>query len=197
MIEEAKRATKHRPVEGFLKGQGSLHSKLMLIGEAPGRTEIETGQPFTGQSGRELDRWLKEIELKREDIYITSVFRSRPYNKKGNNRPPTKAEVYAHSQLLDVEIEHLNPPLIVLMGNTALHRLLDSRLKISEFRGQLIESHVKVKDSERPLNYKKSEKIYQIFPTYHPSAVLYRRSLEDTIKADYLEIGRLVDRQLI
>ena len=51
LIQEASLRMNDRPVEGFVAGQGPLHPKLMLVGEAPGKTEIDTHIPFSGQAG--------------------------------------------------------------------------------------------------------------------------------------------------
>ena len=58
-------------LEGFVPGQGPLHPKLMIVGEAPGRTEIENFIPFSGQAGKELMASLALVGLTREEVYIT------------------------------------------------------------------------------------------------------------------------------
>ena len=79
LIQEASLRMNGRPVEGFIAGQGPLHPKLMLVGEAPGKTEIDTHVPFSGQAGKELMQALSSTGLTREEVYITSAVRSRPY----------------------------------------------------------------------------------------------------------------------
>ena len=73
-------------LEGFVPGQGPLHPKLMIVGEAPGRTEIENFIPFSGQAGKELMASLALVGLTREEVYITSAVRSRPYSIKRTNQ---------------------------------------------------------------------------------------------------------------
>lgn len=103
-------ASRSYPLEGFVPGQGPLQPKLMIVGEAPGRTEIENFIPFSGQAGKELMKSLALAGLTREDVYITSAVRSRPYsvkeriNKRSGaheivhpNRTPTKRKsCYTH-----------------------------------------------------------------------------------------------------
>ena len=67
------------PVEGFLYGEGPKKPELMLIGEAPGEFELVDGIPFIGRAGKELMKSLATIGLSREDVYISSAVRSRPY----------------------------------------------------------------------------------------------------------------------
>ena len=66
-------ASRSYPLEGFVPGQGPLHPKLMIVGEAPGRTEIENFIPFSGQAGKELMKSLALAGLTREDVYITTA----------------------------------------------------------------------------------------------------------------------------
>ena len=66
-------------VEGFVWGSGPENPAIMLVGEAPGESEVEIGIPFTGRAGKELMASLESIGLAREDVYITSAVRSRPY----------------------------------------------------------------------------------------------------------------------
>lgn len=79
LVQEATIRMQGRAVEGFVAGQGPLHPKLMLVGEAPGKTEIDNHIPFSGQAGKELMQTLALAGLTREDVYITSAVRSRPY----------------------------------------------------------------------------------------------------------------------
>ena len=65
-------------------GEGNHNAKIMLIGEAPGKNEAETGMPFCGASGRILTELIESIGLKREDVYITNIVKDRP----PDNRDP-------------------------------------------------------------------------------------------------------------
>ena len=74
-------------------GEGPLHPKLMLIGEAPGEQETLMGRPFVGKAGKNLDRFLELAGMRREEIYISNAVKIRPTKtgKTGriSNRPPT------------------------------------------------------------------------------------------------------------
>ena len=59
-------------------GEGSLSAKIFFIGEAPGKTEAETGKPFCGRSGKFLSEMISSIGLERKNVYITSVVKDRP-----------------------------------------------------------------------------------------------------------------------
>lgn len=78
LLAEVKERSRGMKLEGINFGAGPVHPKLMIVGEAPGREEIESLIPFHGASGKELMKSLASIGLKREDVYITSAVRSRP-----------------------------------------------------------------------------------------------------------------------
>lgn len=104
----------------------------MFVGEAPGRQESLTGQPFVGKPGKFLTRLLKSIAIKRENVYITSPIKYYP-----GNRKPKDSEI-AHGRIhLVKQIAIVDPKLIVLLGNVAIKGALgqSSRL-LSELHGQ-------------------------------------------------------------
>jgi len=92
-------------------GEGSLNSEIMLIGEAPGSKEDETGRPFVGRSGRLLNKLLEENGIKRERVYITSVLKC-----KGK---PLKKYIKECLPYLEEQIKIINPKIIVLLGRVA------------------------------------------------------------------------------
>ncbi|WP_245592905.1 uracil-DNA glycosylase family protein [Carnobacterium funditum] len=51
----------------------------MLVGEAPGEVESLNGIPFTGRAGKEWIKFFEFLEMPREKVVITSIFRSRPF----------------------------------------------------------------------------------------------------------------------
>src|ERR1700752_1112418 len=69
-------------------GFGSAEAEMVFIGEAPGKSEDKLGRAFVGAAGKFLDEMLAEINLKREDIYITNIVKYRP----PNNRDPLPQE---------------------------------------------------------------------------------------------------------
>ncbi|MGX7419270.1 uracil-DNA glycosylase [Carnobacterium gallinarum] len=206
LIEEAKANVKDFPVEGFLVGQGSFSPKFMLIGEAPGAVEAnETGIPFSGRAGKELDRFFQLLEVTREEVYLTSPFRSRPYVEKERinrktgrlelrkyNRPPTSQELLAHAFLLDYEINKIQPPFILTMGNIGLQRLIGKKAKIGMLHGRLIESEIQQLSKIDMTKYQWTKEKYQIFPTFHPAAIFYNRKLEVEIQADLQKFKQLL-----
>lgn len=99
----------------------------MLIGQAPGWREIETGLPFAWDAGKRLVGWLEAAGITiadfRERWYVTSVGKCYPGRAPGSSvdKPPSRAEIVAWSPLLAGEIRLLDPRLVVLVGGLA-HR---------------------------------------------------------------------------
>lgn len=194
LAQLGKERMKDFQVEGFVYGTGPKNPKLMLVGEAPGETEIHNGIPFSGRAGKELMAFLADLGLTRNDVFITSAVRSRPYvwkekrNRKGEierkkyNRPPTQKEIVAHAPIIDYEIIHVEAPIIVTLGNTSLKRLLGKDKKVTDVHGQLIQSKVlQMNDNNE---YIWSEKEFLLFPTFHPASVFYNPKLREYIESD-------------
>lgn len=189
-------------VEGFVYGQGPRKPELMLVGEAPGEFELVDGIPFIGRAGKELMASLDSIGLRREDVYITSAVRSRPYRwgmKKARdgtlterkyNRAPNTKEILAHAPLLDAELQDVQPKLIVTLGNIGLQRLLGKSYKVTDVHGQLIEAPVQYLANPDDKTYALSEDIRTIIPTFHPASVFYNPKLRDQVKSDWHRIGQ-------
>ncbi|MEI2666677.1 uracil-DNA glycosylase [Rossellomorea sp. LJF3] len=182
--------------EGFVHGRGPMNPAIMIVGEAPGETEIHNGMPFSGRAGKVLDQFFHYLGLGREDIYFTSTVRSRPYKivqkktvdnemiEKKYNRAPILKEQLAHAPILDYELQHVKPKQLVTLGNIGLQRLLGRKYTISDCHGQLIHSKVRrLKDLDSN-EWTWSEETYSIFPTFHPASIFYNRSLEKDIYKD-------------
>src|SRR5437667_7926857 len=112
---------------------GPVTARVMFIGEAPGRKGADrTRIPFSGdQSGKNFDRYLASINLKREEIFITSAALCNPRTESGANRKPTQAEVGNCSEFLRRTIELVDPRVIVTLGSVALDAL--KRIHYHEF----------------------------------------------------------------
>lgn len=158
-------------------GDGSAEARIVLIGEAPGKTEVEKGKPFVGQAGKNLDEFMEILQLKRDDIYITNVVKFRPYKineKTGrtSNRPPTKEEINLCRPFLKRELEIIEPELLVSLGNVPLKCLTGNEsATIGEYHGKPI-----------TLNFSGSD--MTLFPLYHPASIIYRAELKSVYVED-------------
>ena len=147
-------------------GSGPSTSKLMLIGEGPGKREDELGLPFVGRSGKFLEKMLLSIGLSRHDVYITNVVKCRP----PANRDPLTQEISACDNFLQEQIAIVNPTVIATLGRFSMSIWFPNE-KISQIHGE-------VKKIDGRL----------IIPMYHPAAALRNGSLRKTIQDDFLKI---------
>ena len=196
--------------EGLVMGQGNLHPKFMMIGEAPGETEVHAKRPFSGKAGVELNKSLAILGVSRDDIYLTSTLRSRPYKEvlkhskrtgedylKKDNRPPTKKEMIAQSFLLDYEMLHVDTDLIVTIGSTSLHRVYDFHAQIGQLHGQFLTKQSVQIWSPKQQKFVPSAKKFTIFPTFHPAAVFYNRKLTAAMHDDLLKLRDYLQKEVI
>ena|ERR1700738_1716405 len=104
---------------------GSTDARVMFIGEAPGRKGADrTRIPFSGdQSGKNFERFLASIGLKRSEIFITSAALCNPRSPSGANRRPTALEIRNCSDFLRHSIELVDPRIVVSLGTVALEAL--------------------------------------------------------------------------
>lgn len=100
---------------------GNPHTKLMLIGEAPGYYEEVQQEPFVGRAGEKLNQILRAMGLSRDMVYISNIVKFRPAlpNQRTNNRAPTPEEIEACLPIIMHEIRVIQPKMIVALGGTA------------------------------------------------------------------------------
>ena len=117
-------------------GRGNLQAPIMIVGEAPGQNEDETGLPFVGKSGQLLEKILASVKLDTEkDVYISNINKCRP----PNNRIPTTQEIAACKPYLLEQIRLVDPKIILFTGATALKGLTGDKRTITKIRGTWLE----------------------------------------------------------
>ncbi|AQT42269.1 DNA polymerase [Bartonella apihabitans] len=157
---------------------GTPHSKLMLVGEAPGREEDLQGIPFVGRSGMLLNRILAAIGLKREDVYIANTIPWRP----PGNRTPTPMETELCRPFIERQIELSAPEILVALGGPAMQVLTGVKNGIIRTRGQWLSHHLE------------NGKTIPVMPTFHPAYLLRTPSQKKLAWADFLEIRNALDQ---
>ena len=136
-------------------GDGNINSPIMLVGEAPGVEEDNTGLTFLGEVGDLLKKMLLAINIKKENIYSTYAVNFRP----PEDRKPTSTEIKRYSQFLQKQISIIKPKIIILMGSSAMESLTGLNSKISIERGKWKEVIVK-------------NDTYNVIITFNPSYLL-------------------------
>ena len=140
-IKGCTRCPLHRTRTNIVLGEGPSHTKLMLIGEAPGREEDLEGRPFVGRAGKLLDQMLKAIDIRRTDVYITNVVKCRP----PCNRNPESEEIEACLPYLRKQIMVISPKIICTLGLIAAQTVLGTTEPLSRLRGRVHQlDHLKV-----------------------------------------------------
>lgn len=117
----------------IVDGVGPKDADLVFVGEAPGATEDERGEPFVGRSGDVLDDQLRAEGYDRTDVRITNCVRCRP----PENRDPTGAERDACRDYLARELDALDPELVVTLGKVPAEHLLDRSVAVTSEAGTI------------------------------------------------------------
>ena len=162
-------------------GDGNPDADIVVIGEAPGKKEDETGLPFVGASGRFLNEMLAAAGLERPDVYITNIVKYRP----PNNRDPSPAEKQAFWPYLARQLEIINPTVIVTLGRHSMEFFLPDA-RISEVHGHAVHKSVTYHDQV--------QREWLIVPLYHPAAALYNGGMRQTLIDDFMTVPTLLAR---
>jgi uracil-DNA glycosylase family 4 len=170
----------------YVPAVGPRNAKIMIVGEGPGRKEVDARAPFVGPAGKELDKFLASAGLDRSDIYITNVTKFYPKFEKDKNEfffeqitkdsaLPTKAFMDGILELVK-EIREVKPNVVVPLGNYALWALTQNT-GIFDWRGSILESAL--------------VKGLKVIPTIHPA--WYIRTFQENKKLlgnwDFLRIA--------
>jgi len=177
---EALGCTKCRLAEGRTQvvwADGNLDANLLFIGEGPGFHEDKHGLPFVGAAGQLLDRLLGEIGLDRSQAAIVNVVKCRP----PGNRDPLPDEIEACRPYLEAQLAHMQPDVIVTLGNFATQFILDQRIGITRARGRRYDRRGAT-----------------VIPTFHPAAALRGGRFGgtnpiDAIRADLQEVKKALE----
>jgi uracil-DNA glycosylase family 4 len=181
-------------------GVGPRDAYIMGVGEAPGAKEALRGQPFVGNSGKELTRYIERAgRLDQPDWFITNLVKWRPDTKRGNgNDKPTAADIHRDEPELAAELMSVGPAWIVAIGRYSLQWFLGRKASVGRCRGFAY-----------PLPDATLEKIARLIGTAvddvrdrlgsamvvsvtHPAAGLHDTDTQSDIHADFKRLGQMV-----
>lgn len=151
--------------------QGDAAARVMLIGQAPGVTEVEAKRPFNAGSGRRLFQWLSEAGWSEADFrrrqYMTAV--TKCYPGKGSNgkgdRVPSRAEQALCRPFLEQEIALINPRLIIPVGGLAIKLFYPASARLEEIIGRA--AYFPPEALTDPVNFDLSQA--EILPAFAPA----------------------------
>lgn len=170
-IGDCTRCKLHTGRKQIVHTTGNFNAELMFVGEAPGADEDEQGFPFVGRAGQLLTKIIEGIGITREQVCIGNINRCRP----PGNRQPEPDETAQCRPFILREVAVVKPKVIVVLGATAAHNLLQVKTPISKLRGNF-QDYFGVK----------------VMPTFHPAYLLRdphkKREVWDDMKMvrDYL-----------
>lgn len=150
----------------IVNGVGPEDAELVIVGEAPGADEDRQGEPFVGRSGRILTEKLAGAGLDRETVRITNCVRCRP----PDNRDPRRKERDQCRDWLELEIERVDPTVILTVGKVPAETVLERSVAVTSAAGDVVRA--RIGGRSRP-----------IVICVHPAAMLYDRSQEATLEA--------------
>jgi len=162
----------HKGRTNTVFGKGNPATKVMFIGEGPGREEDLRGEPFVGRSGQLLTKMIAAIDLTREDVYITNIVKCRP----PENRDPQENEVRCCEQYLVAQIDVIKPRIICALGRVAAHWLLDTKESLSALRAGDNAYH------DTP-----------VLVTYHPAALLRNPNFKKGAWEDFKRLRDIIN----
>ena len=165
---------KNFPGKNLVFSDGNKDAKVMIVGEAPGRTEDKLQKPFVGRAGKLLDSLLESINLNRSKVYITNVVNYRP----DKNRKPTADEINEFKKLLFRHIEIISPKCILLLGATAATSVLNHIGPLSEVRGKW-------------KNVKIIKSYFDILTTFHPAFLLRQSKQIKYVLKDLVQLKKI------
>jgi len=181
MVNNCKKCDLWRTRKNPVFGDGSLVSKILFVGEAPGYNEDLQGCPFVGRAGKILDELLKSIGLQRDEIYIANILKCRP----PDNRNPIKDEIIACTEFLNKQIEIIQPTIILPLGNFACSYIFEKfdlkYDKISNVHGKTFQINTLTGS-------------ILIIPLYHPAVATYNPNTKNTLLEDFKNIEDLLNK---
>jgi len=164
---------------------GPQKAEIIIVGEAWGAEDARTGQPFMGESGKELTKILAEAGIARNQCLLTNVVSERPpmnditqffhktVDAKAIGVQPIrglypKSNVLAGLTNLYDLIQHVNPKLVIGLGNYALWALTEDNFAVGNDEGYKIPTGIG--------NWRGSQLEtltgHNFLPTYHPGPMM-------------------------
>src|SRR5215211_5329688 len=162
--EKLKKRSAKRFGEDTVFAEGTLRSRLAIVGEAPGKQEVEEGRPFVGNAGKLLDELLEEAGIDRSKVYVSNVVKVRPTKEDGGriqNRPPRASEIREGIEVLREELDLVKPRALVLLGSTPAKAMIKKSFTLKSEHGTLFDAEFGI----------------PALATYHPAYLLRLRGV--------------------
>jgi uracil-DNA glycosylase len=153
-------------------GEGAPDANIVFLGEAPGKSEAQTGRPFIGRSGKYLRSLIKDAGIDESEFFITSPVKYLP-----DRGTPDPDDIKHGKTHLDKQLKVIDPLLIVLLGNVAARATLETIYPVTKHHGKVIEQNGT-----------------KYFLTMHPAAAVRFQKNRVVIEKDFKKLKKLVDK---
>lgn len=135
---------------------GPRNAKIMIVGDSPHELDLRQGEPFIGGGGFELTKMLQEAGIRRDDCYMTMLYKQRVFPGEPQIAEKKKDIAPSHvffqgrhisQKLLDAcmdlraEIERVKPNVICTIGNLALFALT-GQISSYNWRSSIMDSEL-------------------------------------------------------
>jgi uracil-DNA glycosylase family 4 len=151
-----------------INGEGSASARIMIVGECPSTSDVQSGRPFSGESGKVLDHFLSEAGIKRGECYLTNVVK---YRAPGFKFKELGIDFDEQERLLWNEIESIQPNVIIALGDLSC-KTLTGNAKVASWRGSILQT---------------KRGLPKVIPTYSPAYFLYSREESDEAAFRYYQ----------
>jgi len=153
-------------------GDGNPESKLVFVGEGPGREEDLEGRAFCGQAGQLLTNIIKFLKHKRDEFLFLNLVRCRP----PNNRNPEIEEIKACDKHLRRQIQCCNNvKVLVGLGVVPWKGLTGINESVTKNHGRIIKSGK-----------------FKLLYAYHPSYLIRNPKNKDLKKQFIVDIRKAI-----
>jgi len=164
-----------------MMGEGSKDADLVILSDTPSVREDDLGRLLQGRTGKLLEMMLEPFHIKKSDIYITNAVKCIT----GTKNPPKMSEIRLCRKYLELELEMIQPKLVLTLGNVALRAITDDyRMNISRVRGRIF------------WDTKFGDTTFHVLPTYHPAAALRDEYYVEIIYDDIEKAAKIIDGKL-
>jgi len=181
LVKNCKKCDLWKTRNNAVPGNGSMDTKILFVGEAPGYNEDLQGLPFVGKAGKILDELLQKVGIKREEIYIANILKCRP----PGNRNPLRSEIETCTPYLNKQIEIIQPEVIIPLGSFAASYIFEKFglkfEKISIIHGRVYTANTlygKIK----------------LIPMYHPAVATYNPNTLQTLVEDFKSLEKTLNK---
>ena len=165
LFEDFDECSLKRTATNFVRFEGSLDCKILIVDGTPDDSEDKEGKPFLNEKGELLEKMLKAIDLKRENVFLS---KSIPWRPPGN-RYPTNDEINICKPFIFKLIDLINPRIILCMGEVATNQILNLNKSINSSRGSWHEL-----DVPSFYNFQEYNSTKYVLPTLNISYLLKR-----------------------